>query len=467
MKMHKVLIAGGAIGLVLSMSACMSSKSESSESEENWQALIGKDSLIGWSQINGDAPYELLESGIIQGTAVTQSPNSFLCSNQIYSDFIVEYDFKLDQALNSGVQFRSNHYANANKGRVFGYQLEIDPSDRGWTGGVYEEGVRGWLHPVVDENPDGKKAYKHLEWNTIRLEAIGNNIRAWVNGIPTVNLQDDRTAQGRFCLQVHDIGDNKALEGATVQWKDMRILTENLAANSRTSPLPLRSNDNKLTHSEEQRGWQLLFDGETSQGWRGAKLTEFPATGWEIKDGELTIHESGGGESSSVGDIVTEEMFDDFVVSVDFKITEGANSGIKYYVDTELNKGTGSSIGLEFQILDDLRHEDAKKGNHLGSRTVSSLYDLIKADRNKQPKAIGEWNNATIYSKNDHVEHWLNGQKVLEYTRKSPEYRQLVAESKYATWPNFGELEKGHILLQDHGNTVHFKNIKIKKFIKD
>jgi len=465
--MNKVFLAGSVIGLVMSLSACVSQKNENSQPAKNWQSLIGQDNLSGWAQVNGDATYELLNGGVIQGTAVTNSPNSFLCSEQLYSDFILEYDFKLDKTLNSGVQFRSHHYANTNNGKVFGYQLEIDPTDRGWTGGVYEEGVRGWLHPVMDENQAGKKAYQHRQWNTIRLEAIGNHIKAWVNGIPTVNLQDDRTAQGRFCLQVHDIGDNKALEGATVQWKNMRILTDDLSQNSRTSPLPLKNNDNKLTHSEIQRGWQLLFDGETSDGWRGAKLTEFPATGWEIKDGILTIHESGGGESSSAGDIVTKEMFDDFMLSVDFKITEGANSGIKYYVDTELNKGAGSSIGLEYQILDDLRHADAKKGNHPGSRSVSSLYDLIKADRNKQPKAIGQWNTATIYSKNNHVEHWLNGQKVLEYTRKSPEYRQLVAASKYATWPRFGELDKGHILLQDHGNTVHFKNVKIKNFTKE
>lgn len=465
MKMHKVLMAGSVIGLVMSLSACMSSKNENTQTLENWQTLIGQDNLLGWRQVTGEASYELLHGGIIQGAAVTQSPNSFLCTKQLYSDFILEYDFKLDQALNSGVQFRSHQTENANKAKVFGYQLEIDPTDRGWTGGVYEEGGRGWLHPVLDENPGGN--YKHLEWNTVRLEAIGNKFRAWVNGIPTVNLQDDRTAQGHFCLQVHAIGDNKALEGATVQWKNMRVLTDDLAKNSRTSPLPLRNNDNKLTHSEEQWGWQLLFDGETNQGWRGAKLSEFPDSGWEIKDGMLTIHESGGGESSSVGDIVTQDMFEDFMLSVDFKITEGANSGIKYYVDTELNKGAGSSIGLEFQILDDLRHQDAKKGNHPGSRTISSLYDLIKADKNKQPKAIGQWNTATIYAKNNQIEHWLNGQKVLGYTRKSPEYRQLVAASKYAKWPGFGELEKGHILLQDHGNTVHFKNIKIQKFTKE
>src|SRR5690606_13326093 len=157
--------------------------------------------------------------------------------------------------------------------------------------------------------------------------------------------------------------------------------------------------------------------------------------------------------------IVTEEAYADFELKVDFKITEGANSGIKYYVDTELNQGPGSSIGLEYQILDDERHPDAKLGNHPGSRTLASLYDLIQASPGKPVNPIGQWNTARIVSKNNHVEHWLNGVKVLEYERKSEAYRNLVRESKYVDWPNFGELEQGRILLQDHGDRVAFRNI--------
>ena len=220
---------------------------------------------------------------------------------------------------------------------------------------------------------------------------------------------------------------------------------------------------NSLTENEKKEGWKLLWDGETTDGWRGARLDDFPKQGWELKDGILTVLASGGAESAAGGDIVTETSYEDFELLVDFKITKGANSGIKYYVDTDINKGPGSSIGLEYQILDDANHPDAKLGNHTGSRTVSSLYDLIQADLDKPINPVGGWNTARIVSKNNHVEHWLNGTKVLEYERGSENFRKLVSESKYAKWDNFGELEKGRILLQDHGNRVSFKNIKIKE----
>ncbi len=220
--------------------------------------------------------------------------------------------------------------------------------------------------------------------------------------------------------------------------------------------------DNQLTESEKADGWLLLFDGESVEKWRGDKKDSFPEVGWKVNDGVLTVLSSGGEESAHGGDIITREEFGDFELMVDFKITEGANSGIKYYVVEELNMGEGSAIGLEYQILDDERHPDAKKGNHEGSRTLASLYDLIKAE-GKNPNLIGDWNTARIVSDDGHVEHYLNGEKVLEYDRGSEEYRKLVSESKYAKWENFGEAEKGHILLQDHGDRVSFKNIKIKR----
>ncbi|MFC4213084.1 family 16 glycoside hydrolase [Pedobacter lithocola] len=220
---------------------------------------------------------------------------------------------------------------------------------------------------------------------------------------------------------------------------------------------------NKLTKDEKKNGWKLLFDGKTTTKWRGAFLTDFPKNGWKIMDGLLMVEPSGGAESTNGGDIVTIKQYQDFELSVDFKLSKGANSGIKYFVDVKQAKPANprSALGLEYQLLDDEIHPDAKLGKN-GNRKLGSLYDLIPAPANKPVNPVGEWNTAKIIAIGNHVEHWLNGVKLIAYERGSKEFRDLVAGSKYKDIVGFGLIESGSILLQDHGNKVYYRNIKIR-----
>jgi len=449
---------------------------------DGWTNLFNGKDLQGWKEINGIAKYEV-KDGEIVGTTVLGSPNSFLTNGKIYGDFILELDLKVDENMNSGIQFRSESTKEYRNGRVHGYQCEVDPAARAWSGGIYDEARRGWLYPLC-VNPEGRKAFKNGEWNHYRIEAIGNSIRTWVNGIPCADLIDDMTPEGFIALQVHSIGKDATREGEQIKWKNIRIKTQNLKQSPWTDIKVINNIPNYLSPEERAQGWELLFDGETTNGWRGAGVKSFPKQGWHVENGELVVEQSNGTESQNGGDVVTDDQYSTFEFQLDFKITKGANSGIKYFI-TEGYESGKSAIGLEYQILDDQNHPDAKLGTD-GNRTMSSLYDLIPAYKDKYVNKTGEWNHAYLVVEGTrheewingsgmqssdfvgaHVEHWLNNRRVLTYERGTQSFEALVKRSKYANWKNFGMWQKGHILLQDHGCEVHFRSIKIRKLNKE
>jgi Domain of Unknown Function (DUF1080) len=428
--------------------------------KEKWTSLFDGKTLKGWNQKNGKALYSV-ENGEIVGTTVANTTNSFLCTDKDYGDFIFEVTLKVENAMNSGVQFRSLSTPDYQNNRVHGYQMEVDPTERAWSGGIYDEARRDWLY-IPNFNPEGKKAFKMGDWNKYRIEAIGSTIRTWINGVPVAHLIDDMTAKGFIALQVHAIyGTMK--EGMKIRWKDIRIQTENLKPSPLDNCPVVNLLLNNLSAQEQKQGFKFLFNGKDFTGWRAVHGDKMPEKRWNVVNGIIEISPSDGAETGN--DIVTTEQYSAFELAFDFKLTEGANSGVKYFVNEAFDSDGKSGIGLEFQVLDDEKHPDAKLGA-VGNRTLGSLYDLIPSYKQEKrfQKKIGEWNQGRIVVlPNNMVQHWLNGFKVVEYERKSNIFNALVARSKYEKYAGFGAGDKGNILLQDHGNNVSFKNIKIRE----
>jgi hypothetical protein len=211
---------------------------------------------------------------------------------------------------------------------------------------------------------------------------------------------------------------------------------------------------NVLTSAEKKAGWQLLFDGKTTTGWGRFKKQDFPTETWIIEDGCLKhLAKDHGGAGS---DIITLAQFNDFEFQFEWRISEAGNSGVKYFVTEERD----GPIAHEYQVLDDDKHPDARIGTH---RQTAAFYDVLPPDSRKVLRPVGEFNLSRILVKGNHVEHWLNGAKVLEYELDSEVLKAAIAKSKFKNVSGFGKKLKGHILLQDHGDEVCYRNLKIRE----
>ena len=226
---------------------------------------------------------------------------------------------------------------------------------------------------------------------------------------------------------------------------------------------------NTLTAAEEAAGWKLLFDGNTFQGWRGLGRDSIPERHWTIAEGSIRKVASGDvptaadGQPLEGGDIMTTSTYGDFELMFEWKVSPGGNSGIKYNVSEEMSLASPpihAALGFEYQILDDDLHPDAQNGP---TRTASALYDLIPPIAAKRLLPVGSYNRGRIVFHGTHGEHWLNGAKVLEFELESPSFDSAFTASKYQPIAGFAKKRSGHIVLQDHGDDVWFRNIKIRE----
>jgi len=433
------------------------------QSNNDWEILFNGKDLTGWRELNGKHKWEV-KDGVIVGTDVHGQPNGFLCTVNDYGDFILELEVSIDTLMNnSGVQFRTRSTPDYLNGRVHGYQMEVDPKPQRWSGSIYDEGGRrGWLY-TTELNLPAKVAFKNNQWNKYRIECFGPKIRTWVNGVPVSYLIDTEALKGFIGLQLHANNPTDPPGGNQVRFRNIRIKTKNITPSPEDDIYVVNTIPNDLSPREKASGYSLLWDGKTTSGWTDKYGSAIPANGWRLTDSAWITPERS--ENNNGFDIMTKKQFGAFILKFDFKLTTGANSGIKYLVgEQSKNSSMNEAVAaLEYQIVDD------SVPGISGNRSLGALADLLAAQKNYFTfRKIGEWNQGIIkVLPTNEVEYWLNGIKILTYKRGSPEYFNLVANSKYKELPGFGMANTGHILLEGRGGTVFYRSIKIKELDKN
>ena len=385
---------------------------ESVQAPAGFESLFDGKTLTGFKQINGTADYEVV-NGAILGTTSKGSPNSFLCTEKRYGDFELQFEVKLlNPELNSGVQIRSNSYPNYRNGRVHGYQVEI--SSNGNAGFIYDEARRGWLS---EDRSDARAraAFDSSTWNHYRILCVGDRLRTWVNGMPVADVTDSLTSEGFIGLQVHGVRADPCWQ---VAWRNLWI-----------------------REIKEDRS-EAIFDGKTLRGWNGKP------NGWFVDD------EGNLARNPSAGYLWTNEVYSDFVLSAEFKVSEGCNSGIFFRTDPN-NPVQG---GFEIQVLDSYGKSE------IGTHDSGALYDAV-APRINAARPAGEWNHCVIQAMGSQVKVRLNGEEVVsanleEWTQgnRNPDGSRNKFKTALSQLPR-----TGHIGLQDHGQPVWFRNLRVER----
>lgn len=388
--------------------------------EPKWESLIKGNTLDGWVQRGGKAKYHV-EDGAIVGTSVPGTPNSFLCSEREFGDFELELEFKVDPRLNSGIQIRSNSVPGYRNGVVHGYQVEIDPGERAWSAGIYDESRRGWLFPLKD-NEAARNAFKQNEWNHTRIVAVGDSIKTWINGVVAADLTDSLTRIGFIGLQVHG---TKQAEPMQVRWRNIRVKDLGvLGVKPPPAAIVLLDESGDLSHWEHA-------------GKPGSSIK------WRFKDGALEVEPRSGS-------IVTKRVFGDCRLHLEFNVDDNGKQG-----QANGNSGVYIQRRYEVQILN-------SAGQQPADNICGGIYKVKPADFN-MARPAGQWQTYDITFR---APRWdaegkkVAGARITVYHNGTHIHDDIEIPHKTGGGQPEGA-QDGALLLQDHGNRIRFRNIWI------
>ena len=385
-----------------------------------WVDITPQPDLKGWIQRGGKASYAV-EKGVVIGESRPNTPNSFLCTEQVYSDFELEFEVKVDAEMNSGVQFRSNSYPGYRGGAVHGYQAEIDPSERSWSGGLYDESRRGWLQDLSADEA-ARKAFNRNDWNHYRILAVRESIQIWVNGVRCVDFKDGLSRSGFIGLQVHNVGDRK--DPLRVMWRNIRIREL-----GRFGELP-------------PGGILLLGSGSGEENWH--KLGE-PTTpiGWEWIEGALQV-------KPGTGNIISKRTHGAIRAHVEFRVDDNGKTG-----QANGNSGVFFQNRYEVQILNSAGQEPSLDN-------CGAIYSVKAPDFNCA-YAAGVWQS---YDVEFYPARWEGTRKTrdawMTVYHNGTRIHHMVEVPRNTTTGGSESPEPMGIRLQDHGNLIQFRNIWIR-----
>ncbi|MCS1407701.1 MAG: hypothetical protein M2R45_00861 [Verrucomicrobia subdivision 3 bacterium] len=418
-----------------------------------WEVLFGGSSVEKFRAFKGDSfPSSgwKVESGQLR--TMKGGDEVDIITKKEYDNFELVFEWKVTPGANSGVMYRVSEAFDQSWHTGPEYQVLDDLKHHDGKNPLTSAGS---FYALV--SAEGKELKPVGQYNKSRIVVNGNWVEHWLNGKKVVALElgsyavrqliakskfSDKPrfaqeASGHICFQHHHDG---------VWFRNIEV--RELAP--RAIPAPARR-DNRVSKAQREAGWRNLFNGENTNRWRGFLKEGFPEKGWVVEEGTIKHLKRGGG-----GDIVTKGNYQEFDFRFEWKVAPGANSGVKYFI---LEEERRKKIGHEYQIIDDGKHLDALRGPKWQS---AAFYDCFPA-KNRVVKPVGEFNASRILVEGDQVEHWLNGVMVLSYRLGSPEVMAAVAKSKFKKVEGFGKLHRGRILLQDHGDEVAYRNLRIKR----